>query len=382
MDANEMTFGIEIETCLPCGLVRVGGYHCGAAIPGLPTGWNAQRDCSIRPDTADMMGVEVVSPVLKGADGLRQILAVCAWLKNSGAKVNESTGFHVHIGWAGDAEALKRLVHIVSNYERALFASTGTDKRERSRFCQGVRENHCYQRSFAAKNGCGQRGVASRYHVLNITNVGLGRTSTVEFRVFSGTTNVVKILSYVRLCLALVEKALRLKKHPKWVAKTPVETSPIHRKGGEGQTELTRLFYFLGWIKGREPHVHGNVSDEAIPSIEEGKKELMRLASKYDERKRPTPPVVQSPEAPAATPAATPYPPTHWTEEYLARWERHVYRGRSVRVFLPDGTDCIGRFVRRYPRMLVVQVSHLTELVRVPRVGNPLRHDHFRILPN
>ena len=45
---------------------------------------------------------------------------------------------------------------------------------------------------------------------------------------------------------------------------------------------LTRLFYCLGWTKGREEHTYGDIQAEELPSIEAGKKELMRLARKYD----------------------------------------------------------------------------------------------------
>ena len=60
-----------------------------------------------------------------------------------------------------------------------------------------------------------------------------------------------------------------------------MDSSPIHRSG-EGQTALTRLFYFLGWTKGREDHTFGDIQPEGLPTIEAGKKELMRLARKYD----------------------------------------------------------------------------------------------------
>jgi hypothetical protein len=72
-----------------------------------------------------------------------------------------------------------------------------------------------------------------------------------------------------------------MKKLPKWVAKNPVETSPIHR-AGDGQTALTRLFYALGWTKGREDHTFGDIQTEELPTIDETKKQLMRLAKKYD----------------------------------------------------------------------------------------------------
>jgi hypothetical protein len=279
VNVNELTFGVELEVTLPAGACPVGGYHAGLQVPGLPAGWNAQRDGSIQPGPG-YMGVEVVSPVLRGADGLRQLQAVCDWLGAAGAKVNKSTGFHVHVGFRRDDKAgLRRLVSLVANFEKALFAATGTRSREQGYYCRPVQNDATYQRAF--RDAAGPAAHLPRYHVLNLTNLlGHGKP-TVEFRVFAGTTNATKALGYVRLCLAIVEKALALKKLPKWVAKTPVETSPIHRSG-EGQTALCRLFYGLGWTKGREDHTFGDIQPEGLPTLDATKKELMRLARKYD----------------------------------------------------------------------------------------------------
>ena len=79
------------------------------------------------------------------------------------------------------------------------------------------------------------------------------------------------------LKVGLVERSLMAKRVTDWNAKTPVETSPIHRSG-EGQTAVARLFYQLGWTKGRQPHTHGDLSDAGIPTIDRAKRELMRLA--------------------------------------------------------------------------------------------------------
>ena len=69
MNANEMTFGVEFEVTVPMNLaLAVGGYHRGLEVVGLPAGWNAQGDGSICADR-DYRGVEIVSPVLRGADG-------------------------------------------------------------------------------------------------------------------------------------------------------------------------------------------------------------------------------------------------------------------------------------------------------------------------
>jgi hypothetical protein len=283
INANDLTFGVELEVTLPYGTCPVGGYHNGIQVPQLPVGWKAERDCSIQPGPG-YIAAEIVSPVLKGADGLRQLKAVCDWLNSVGAKVNRSTGFHVHVGFDHqDATGLHRLVSLVANFEKALFAATGTHSREQNHYCQGISADHNFVTAFRATRVARPDLCGDRYHVLNLANL-LGHSKpTVEFRVFAGTTNPIKAIGYVRLCLGIVEKALTMKKLPKWIAKTPVETSPIHR-GGEGQTALTRLFYGLGWTKGREDHTFGDIQAEELPTIEATKKELMRLARKYDGR--------------------------------------------------------------------------------------------------
>ncbi len=283
INVNDLTFGVELEVTLPVGTCEVGPYHHGVHVPQLPAGWKAERDSSIQPG-AGYMAAEIVSPVLKGADGLAQLKTVCDWLNSVGAKVNRSTGFHVHVGFNGsDLGALRRLVCLVANFEKALFAATGTRSREQGRYCRGIQEDHQFVTAFRATRVARPGLCADRYHVLNLTNLLHYGKPTVEFRVFAGTTNAVKAIGYVRLCLGIVEKARGMKKLPKWLAKTPVETSPIHRSG-EGQTALTRLFYSLGWTKGREEHTFGDIQPEGLPTIEATKKELMRLARKYDGR--------------------------------------------------------------------------------------------------
>lgn len=116
-----------------------------------------------------------------------------------------------------------------------------------------------------------------RYYCLNVET----RKPTVEFRCFAGTLNSVKIIGYLRMCLGIVEKAANAKRNVKWVAKPTAPNSPVKRSG-DGQTALTRLFYALGWTKGRTDHVHGAVDSESAPSIEKTKRALMKLARKYD----------------------------------------------------------------------------------------------------
>ncbi len=267
-----MTFGVEIETTIPAGSLSVPvGYHGrGNPIPEL-SGWLADADPSILVTTRGHIQCEFVSPVFKGTEGLKQLIRDLAFIKSIGAKINESCGLHIHVGFdKSNTVSMAKLATLVSNFEKAIYATTGTKKREQGRWCNGLKRHGNAETALNASR-------MNRYHVANFGTV----KPTVEFRAFGATLNASKLVGYVRMCLGLVERALLAKKVTDWTAKTPVATSPIHRSG-EGQTALTRLYYQLGWTKGRQPHLHGDLNGEGLPTMQRTKRELMRLAKKYD----------------------------------------------------------------------------------------------------
>lgn len=274
MNVQEMTFGVELETVMPLGSVRAGGHGRGVQVPWLPTGWLADNDPSVRSDTSGLSGVEFVSPVLKGMDGIRQLCETVDAIKQRGGSVNSSCGLHVHVGFRkDDRPALERLVSAVANFEQAIYSQTGTKSRENGRWCRSLADA-------GGLRGAIARGRNSRYHVLNI----ISGKPTVEFRAFAGTLSKQKILGHVLTCLGLVEKSQAKPKKTQFKAKTPKESSPIHR-GGVGQTTLCRMFYFLGWTKGRESRVWGNLfpTEDAALSVKGIKKTLMAEAKLFDE---------------------------------------------------------------------------------------------------
>jgi hypothetical protein len=280
MNANEMTFGVEVETAAPQSAVendnlRIGAYHQGIQVSYLPRGWKAERDGSIRTD-GGYHACEIVSPVLRGAEGLAQVAEVVKTLEEKGHRVNISCGVHVHVGWKRDwpAEALARLVTIVAYCERGLYAITGTKNRERGTYCGGVRK---YGNDKDAKPALDR----NRYHALNLTNLASGRSETVEFRVFSGSLSATKICGWIQVCLGLVERATNGKRSPTW---TPKPLKGGWKKAGEGASEAERLIGYLAWGAGYA-RIHGGkqygwVSD-VIPQ-EQVKTEFRRLAAKYD----------------------------------------------------------------------------------------------------
>jgi hypothetical protein len=243
-------------------------------VPNFPQGWVAMSDGSIHA-ARGRRGCEFVSPILRGADGLRQIIDVCEKLHAMGASVNRTTGLHVHVGFDRSNNAgLERLIHLTANFEKAIYASTGTKARENNRYCGGIRGYGEAQRVM---------GSYDRYHVLNVSGLLTGGKPTVEFRAFAGTLNAEKIIGYVRMCLGLVQRAVEAERKATWVGKEPAPGSP-QRRGGEGQTQLTRLFYQLGWTKGRMKKTYGDLNAEGLPPIAKTKRTLMGLARKYDAR--------------------------------------------------------------------------------------------------
>jgi hypothetical protein len=279
MNASEMTFGIEIETIAPASAVendglRIGSYHQGIQVPYLPAGWKAERDGSIDASRGGY-ACEIVSPVLRGPEGLAQVAEVVRALEAKGHRVNITCGVHIHIGWNRDlpAEALARLVTIVSYTEKGLYAITGTKSRERGRYCGGVRKYG---------NGKDAKPILdhNRYHALNLTNLANGR-DTVEFRVFSGSLNATKVLGWIQVCLGLVERAINGKRTPKWA---PGPLKGGWKKAGLGQSEAERLMGYLAWGAGYA-RIHGGRQygwiTDAIPQ-DQIKGEFRRLAAKYD----------------------------------------------------------------------------------------------------
>ena len=282
MNANEIAFGIEFETTLKSSdTTPIGPYHNGWQVPWLPAGWKAERDSSIA-TIPGRKGCEFVSPKLRGFEGLQQVEAAIDAINARNAKVNASTGLHITIEWNGDAAALARLISLVGNHERAIYASTGTRRREQNRYSKKIKN---YGNHDTAKARC----EADRYHLLNLTHLARGK-NRIEFRCFAGTLNKTKVIGYLMMCLGLVELALNTKRRSDWdYTKREGTRSCWDRPGaGEGETELNRLFYRLGWTKGwykgaLRDKVFGQLASESSsPNLKAIKTKLIELARKYD----------------------------------------------------------------------------------------------------
>ena len=173
MNANEIAWGIELETTLPdTDTTPIGGYHRGLPVAWLPTGWKAERDSSIRPQAYGRHGCEFVSPKMRGYEGLQEVHEAVEAIRQRGARVNPTCGIHVTVEFNGDAAALARLISLVTNHEKGIYASTGTKRRERNTHSKRIKH---YGNRDDAKTRC----EADRYHLLNLTHLARGRNRIV-----------------------------------------------------------------------------------------------------------------------------------------------------------------------------------------------------------
>lgn len=274
-NAANLVFGVEIETHIPAGTTPVGGYHAGVQVPWLPQGWRAECDGSIRNFNGNRRACEFISPKLRGIAGVQELAKAIKEIETRGAKVNATCGVHVTVGFTGDAAALGRLVNIVASFEAALFAMTGTHSRETGSYCRGIKQ-------YGDKDRAQRYANNDRYHCLNLRNIGQGR---VEFRIFSGTTNPVKILAWVAICLGMVERAINGTSRDVWDSKNKIITEAKNK----GQGNLRRLFCRFDWRDGTKvirkwqgAFWHGEAVAMGLPTGQQMKAELKRLAKKYD----------------------------------------------------------------------------------------------------
>ena len=148
--------------------------------------------------------IECVSPILEGNDnGFESLKNCCKTLNEADAKVNRSTGLHVHIGASGMTD--EWFLNIFKNY-KALEAIIDTfmapsRRRDNNTFCKSLQG---YNFDYACNTIADlQRKLSSRYYKVNPMSI--NRHGTIEFRQHQGTTDFEKISNWVRFCAKLVQ---------------------------------------------------------------------------------------------------------------------------------------------------------------------------------
>lgn len=185
--------------------------------------WKVVPDASVRD------GLEVVSPVLFGKEGLAECVKVAHALEAAEASINRTCGFHVHID-ASSFSAIE-LYRIYDRYKK--FESEIDSFMPRSR--RGNSNQYC--RSLASGSipdptrGMTKESLAgaqmSRYYKVNLKSY--LRHHTVEFRQHSGTVDAAKISNWIRFLQEFCE----------------VSRHPVAASGAKLQKRQTEILDFI-----------------------------------------------------------------------------------------------------------------------------------------
>lgn len=200
------TFGVEIE----CLVSRDAVYDKFASkfVPFEYQGYNHVDSKTIYKFVTDssIQGenpIECVSPVLSGRKGFDSLGQCLNALNEAGAKVNKSTGLHVHVG----VEELtdEQYINVFANYkmlEGVIDSFMAKSRRgNNSQWCATLRD-HDFSNCVEIRDVQRELGYC-RYHKVNAESY--HRHKTVEFRQHQGSTDFAKIKNWVSFCIKLVE---------------------------------------------------------------------------------------------------------------------------------------------------------------------------------
>ena len=211
------TFGIEIEGLSPLTRNDLARSLETFGIRCVHEGYNHRRrnhwkivtDGSICEDRGTV-GFELVSPPLRGVEGLEEIRKVCEALQQIGCRVNRSCGLHVHHD-ASDytVESFKNLYAIYIRFETAIDELVSESRRgHQNRFCMGFRDTRLLEtlKNVKCMDELLSDVFPSRYVKLNCHSYVVH--GTIEFRQHQGTMDGEKIANWVVLTQMMVDRAV------------------------------------------------------------------------------------------------------------------------------------------------------------------------------
>ena len=204
-DFSKLTFGVEIE-CYNCDRYTLISNARRHSLDVQSEGYNHTDGRPYYKIVSDASifgndGNEVVSPILKGDNGLNSLKTLCEALRETGARVNRSTGLHVHIGAANISDS--HFVRVFRNYqkiEKVVDSFLPESRRENNnQYCMTMQRfdfSFCYTKRDVIET------MQSRYYKVNAQSY--LRHKTIEFRQHSGSVSYDKIANWVKFLAKLV----------------------------------------------------------------------------------------------------------------------------------------------------------------------------------
>jgi len=223
MNINDFNIGIEIEYTegstrevadniqfhnIPCELVPYGRCH------STHSGWIVTTDQTVSRNicygTGEAYGGEVVSPKLKYADALEQVETVCTAINQiDDVAVNRNCGLHISVSWPEmTADQVRNLLARYKEYERDIDAFMPPSRRgSRNRWCGSLDASWVNRVVNGREQRLSQLSVGGKFFKINLSNLGTGERSRIEFRHHSGTTDGRKIQNWIKFICRFIMSA-------------------------------------------------------------------------------------------------------------------------------------------------------------------------------
>lgn len=222
MEFTNRKFGVEIEFLATVSREEVVRKICSNGITCYDEGYNHDDHIDHWKLVRDgSCGLELVSPILSGEDGLRQIEVVCGVMKELHAKVDRSCGLHVHVDARGLSQ--KDIAKVFIGYARyePMFDALMPESRRRNfnSYCASIKSAVQYAEDFSDDlRRAYNRYFGTRYTKVNLES--LIRHGSIEFRQHSGTIESEKINNWIVLMVGFVDEIIKYR----MATKLPVMT--------------------------------------------------------------------------------------------------------------------------------------------------------------
>lgn len=223
---SNRTFGVEIECYGPENWEELASLLCQNGLEvheryNCYNKWTMKSDCSIHPSTANgryLRDLEIVSPILRGAAGLKEVRTVAQLLSKHGWFTNRTCGLHVHVGIEDlqPEEAymvLKRYAEnedeidtFVEQHRRGADPSWCSSAKPALQKFDTKRKNDAV-RLFTQRLG---RFLEEAPSGGKVNTYAFHRHATIEFRQHHGTINSKEITNWIRFIVNLVDTSVDL----------------------------------------------------------------------------------------------------------------------------------------------------------------------------
>lgn len=170
--------------------------------------WKITTDCSVNSNGTGLgKGLELVSPILYGEEGLDELEIVLNTIKALGAKVDKTCGVHVHHDVSEfSLHDFKSLFCLYSYYQPVINSFMPKSRRD-GQYCHIISRSELNDIMNANSIEDLKWATGSRYRVLNFQSY--VKYGTIEFRQHSGSVEFEKIEAWILLTHFMLERAYR-----------------------------------------------------------------------------------------------------------------------------------------------------------------------------